>query len=62
MTATQISTKIEIWPIDRLVCYARNPRRNDTAVDRMCGGIRESGLKIPCLVRSDGEVIMEHLI
>jgi len=25
--------------------------------DRMCGSIREFGFKIPCLVRSDGEVI-----
>jgi DNA modification methylase len=30
-------------------------------VDRMCGSIREFGFKIPCLVRSDGEVIDGHL-
>lgn len=28
--------QIQIWPIDRLVFYARNPRKNDAAVDRMC--------------------------
>jgi DNA modification methylase len=44
-----------------LVFYARNPRRNDAAVDRMCGSIREFGFKIPCLVRGDGEVIDGHL-
>jgi hypothetical protein len=38
----------EMWPIDRLVFYSRNPRRNDKAVDRMCGSIREFGFKIPC--------------
>ncbi len=27
----------------------------------MCGSIREFGFKIPCLVRSDGEVIDGHL-
>src|SRR5271154_7139142 len=53
--------KIEVWPIDKLVFYARNPRKNDAAVDRMCGSIREFGFKIPCLVRSDGEVIDGHL-
>jgi ParB-like chromosome segregation protein Spo0J len=58
---TQISTEIRIWPIDRLVGYVRNPRKNDAAVDRMCGSIGESGFKIPCLVRSDGEVIDGHL-
>jgi hypothetical protein len=49
--------EIQIWPIDKLVFYARNPRKNDAVVDRMCGSIREFGFKIPCLVRSDGEVI-----
>src|ERR1035441_4157006 len=51
----------QLWPIDKLVFYARNPRKNDAAVDRMCGSIREFGFKIPCLVRSDGEVIDGHL-
>src|SRR6202451_706451 len=48
---------VELWPIERLVEYPRNPRKNDAAVDRMCGSIREFGFKIPCLVLSDGEVI-----
>ena len=50
-----------MWPIDKLIGYVRNPRKNDAAVDRMCGSIREFGFKIPCLVRSDGEVIDGHL-
>jgi DNA modification methylase len=58
---TEISMEIQMWPIDKLVFYARNPRKNDAAVDRMCGSIREFGFKIPCLVRSDGEVIDGHL-
>jgi ParB-like chromosome segregation protein Spo0J len=58
---TDISKEIQVWPIDRLVVYARNPRKNDAAVDRMCGSIREFGFKIPCLIRSDGEVIDGHL-
>jgi hypothetical protein len=33
--STETSTEVQIWPIDRLVCYARNPRKNDAAVDRM---------------------------
>ncbi len=57
----KLSTEIQMWPIDKLVFYARNPRKNDAAVDRMCGSIREFGFKIPCLVRSDGEVIDGHL-
>jgi ParB-like chromosome segregation protein Spo0J len=53
--------QIQIWNIDKLVFYARNPRKNDAAVDRMCGSIREFGFKIPVLARSDGEVVDGHL-
>jgi ParB-like chromosome segregation protein Spo0J len=55
------SQHIEIWSIERLIEYPRNPRKNDAAVDRMCASIREFGFKIPCLVRSDGEVVDGHL-
>jgi len=58
---TTVSMKIQIWPISKFVLYARNPRKNDVAIDRMCGSIREFGFKIPCLVRSGGEVIDGHL-
>src|ERR1700675_1722565 len=53
--------EIQTWPIDQLVVYARNPRKNDAAVDRMCDSIREFGFKIPCLVLSDGEIVDGHL-
>jgi ParB-like chromosome segregation protein Spo0J len=53
--------EIQVWPIDRLVFYARNPRKNDAVVDRMCSSIREFGFKIPVLARSDGEVVDGHL-
>src|ERR1039457_860027 len=55
------TTEIVIWHIDRFVAYARNPRKNDAAVDRMCSSIREFGFKIPCLARSDGTVVDGHL-
>src|SRR5438309_11616824 len=53
--------QIQNWPVDRLIFYARNPRKNDDAVDRMCSSIREFGFKIPVLARSDGEVVDGHL-
>jgi len=55
------SYQIQIWHIDRFVPYARNPRKNDPVVDRMCASIREFGFKIPVLARSDGEVVDGHL-
>lgn len=32
--------QIETWPLDRLVAYARTPRKNDQAVNRMCASIQ----------------------
>src|ERR1051326_4166580 len=53
--------EVQFWSIDRLVFYARNPRKNDAAVDRLCGSIRQFGFKVPVLARSDGEVVDGHL-
>jgi DNA modification methylase len=61
MIANPQSQQIQTWPIDRLVFYARNPRKNDAVVDRMCSSIREFGFKIPVLARSGGEVVDGHL-
>jgi ParB-like chromosome segregation protein Spo0J len=58
--ATQ-SLQILFWNIDRFIFYARNPRKNDAAVDRMCASIREFGFKVPCLARSDGSLVDGHL-
>src|SRR3954454_10551291 len=59
--ATSDTLQIQNWRIDKLVFYARNARKNDAAVDRMCGSIREFGFKIPVLARSNGEVVDGHL-
>jgi hypothetical protein len=57
MSDLKTPIQVETWAIDRLIPYARNPRRNDRFVDQMCASIREFGFKIPCLVRSDGELV-----
>lgn len=53
--------KIEYWPIDRLVFYARNPRKNEHAVPKMASLIKEFGFKVPVVARSDGSVVDGHL-
>jgi len=58
---SQLQTEIQLWNIDKLIFYARNPRKNDAAIDRMCSSIREFGFKIPVLARSNGEVVDGHL-
>ena len=45
-----MAQQIELWPIDKLVAYVNNPRKNDGAVDRMCGSIGEFGFKIPVMI------------
>ncbi|HRD88345.1 MAG TPA: ParB N-terminal domain-containing protein, partial [Accumulibacter sp.] len=51
----------EQWPIDRLIEYARNPRKNDHAVDQMAAAIQEFGFRIPCVAQSDGRLVDGHL-
>lgn len=53
--------KVETWPIERLIPYARNPRKNDAQVDRMCGVIKEFGFRVPVVAKSDGSVVDGHL-
>src|SRR5438874_1318137 len=53
--------QIEPCATERLVPYARNPRKNDHAIDRMAGSIREFGFKVPILARRNGEVVDGHL-
>jgi DNA modification methylase len=55
------ASEVQHWQIERLIPYARNPRKNDAAVDRMAASIQEFGFKIPVLARSSGEVVDGHL-
>ena len=51
----------ETWPVEKLVEYARNPRKNDHAVDRVAAAIREFGFRVPVVAKSDGTVVDGHL-
>ena len=53
--------KFETWPIDRLIEYSRNPRKNDHAVDKIAGAIKEFGFRVPVVAKSDGLVVDGHL-
>ena len=56
-----MSLQFETWPIDRCVDYARNPRKNDHAVDRVAAAIKEFGFRVPIVAKSDGLVVDGHL-
>lgn len=56
-----VDLTLQQWPIDRIVEYARNPRKNDHVVDQMAAAITEFGFRIPCVVQSDGRLVDGHL-
>jgi DNA modification methylase len=53
--------EIKSFKIEDLIEYARNPRKNDTVVDRMVSCIKEFGFRIPIVAKSDGSVVDGHL-
>lgn len=52
---------IDYLPIDQLRFYARNPRQNDSVVDKMVASIKEFGFRIPVLAKRDGTIVDGHL-
>ena len=53
--------QLEEWKVSDLVGYARNPRKNDHAVDKVAAAIREFGFRVPILAKSDKTVVDGHL-
>jgi len=56
-----VSEKIIEMELEKLIPYARNPRKNDHAVDRIASAIREFGFKVPVIAKSDGTIVDGHL-
>jgi ParB-like chromosome segregation protein Spo0J len=56
-----VTMEYEIRKRDSLIDYARNPRKNDHAVDAIASAIKEFGFRVPVLIKSDGSVIDGHL-
>ena len=53
--------EIEHWPLDRLIPYARNPRKNEHVVEKQASLIREFGFRVPIVALSDGTIVDGHL-
>ena len=52
--------QIEMWDIDRVKEYERNPRCNDVAVGAVAKSIQEFGFKVPVIVDRDGVLVAGH--
>jgi DNA modification methylase len=54
--------KVEIWPIENLIPYARNPRHiPQIAVNKVAASIREFGFRQPIVVDHKGVIIVGHV-
>jgi len=53
--------QIDLWPIDRVIPYDRNPRINDgPAVDAVAASLKEFGFRQPIVVDRDGVIVVGH--
>lgn len=53
--------KIEYKPVDELIMYANNPRKNDgAALDAVVASIKEFGFKNPIVIDSDNVIVCGH--
>jgi DNA modification methylase len=52
--------KIEMWKIERVKPYEKNPRKNEGAIDAVAKSIQEFGFRVPIVVDGDGVIIAGH--
>lgn len=53
--------KTKQLPLDKLIPYAGNPRKNDHAVEQVAAAIKRFGFRVPVLAKSDGSIVDGHL-
>lgn len=46
--------------ISELTPYAKNPRKNESAVDYVANSIKEFGFKVPVVIDSEGVIVAGH--
>ena len=52
--------KIELFPIDQIKPYERNPRKNDPAVNAVARSIQEFGWRQPIVVDTENVIVVGH--
>lgn len=52
--------EVVMMPIEELVPYENNPRKNDEAVSKVAESIREFGFKVPIIVDKDNVIVAGH--
>src|SRR5574344_1803672 len=60
-TNTKMAERIELWPLDRLVPYDRNPRtHSEEQIAQIAASIVEFGFLNPILVDTSNGIIAGH--
>lgn len=52
--------KVESKPVTAIAPYAKNPRRNERAVDAVASSLKQFGWKQPIVVDKDGVIVVGH--
>ena len=52
--------QVELWAVEKVVPYARNPRKNGDAVAKVAASIKDFGFRQPIVVDAEGVVIVGH--
>src|SRR5581483_972783 len=61
MPISVVARQIELWPTDKLIPYARNPRtHSDAQVAQIAASIAEFGFNNPILVDTNAGIIAGH--
>jgi ParB-like chromosome segregation protein Spo0J len=61
MFSEAMARRIEIWPIEKVIPYARNPRTHSEAqVAQIAASIAEFGFVNPILVDTDAGILAGH--
>lgn len=53
--------KIELMPVDQVLPYARNPRINAHAIDKVASSIKEFGFRQPIVVDGEMVIVVGHV-
>jgi site-specific DNA-methyltransferase (adenine-specific) len=51
---------VEVWPLERILPYPGNPRRNEAAIGKVAASLREFGVQQPIVVDEAGVIIAGH--
>src|ERR1700694_2627563 len=61
MFSQAMAKRIELWPVEKLIPYARNPRtHSDAQVAQIAASIREFGFINPILADTQAAIIAGH--